>query len=94
MRAGRLVGAIVAGIVLAGIVAPVHARRPVGCVGIDKAASECKAQTCEKLFEKNLAACAELPSNKSCSVLARSQRRQCDQSCDNTYRKRSTCPEN
>lgn len=92
MRGRRLVGALVmgavVGIVFAGLSAPADARTPASCVGIDMTSGECKAQRCKKPFAKNLAACAELPSNKSCPVLARQQKRQCDRSCDQTYMKR------
>jgi hypothetical protein len=87
MRGMRLV-CIVAGVAVAGMVAPVGARTPASCVGIEMTAGECKVQTCKKLFERNLAACAELPSNKSCPSLAREQRRQCDQTCDAKHPKR------
>jgi hypothetical protein len=88
MRGRRLVGAIVVGIVLAGTVASAGARTPASCVGIDMTSGECKAQRCRKPFARNLAACAELPSNKACPALARQQKRQCDRFCDKTYLKR------
>jgi hypothetical protein len=92
MRVTRLVGAIVAGIVVAGLVVSADARTgtgtPASCVGIDMTSGECKAERCKQPFAKNLAACAELPSNKSCPVLARQQKRQCDQFCDKMYVKR------
>ena len=88
MRVTRLVGAVVAGVVFAGLSAPAAGRTPASCVGIDMTSGECKAQRCRKPFERNLAACAELPSNKSCPAFARQQRCQCDRTCDETYRKR------
>ena len=93
MRGRRFVGsavmgAVVMGIAFAGLSAPAGARTPASCVGIDMTSGECKAQRCKQPFAKNLAACAELPSNKSCQVLARQHKRQCDRSCDETYMKR------
>jgi hypothetical protein len=84
----RLLVGIVGAIVVAGTAAPSHAALAAKCPAIEKTASECKAQSCEKNAATNLAACAELPFNKSCPDIAETQRRRCYQYCDEKYPKR------
>jgi hypothetical protein len=79
-----LVG-VVGAIVVAGTATPSRALLAAKCPAIEKTASECKAQSCEKNAAANLAACAELPFNKSCPDLAETQRRGCYRFCDERY---------
>jgi|EndMetStandDraft_6_1072998.scaffolds.fasta_scaffold280810_1 hypothetical protein len=83
----RLLIYLWATIAVAGIAAPSHALLAAKCPAIKQTAAECKAQSCEKNAAANLAACAELPFNKSCPDLAELQRRGCYQFCDERYPK-------
>jgi hypothetical protein len=76
-------------IVVAGTAAPSRVLLAAKCPAIEKTASECKAQGCDKNTEAALAACAELPSlfGKKCLEPAEMQRRQCYQYCDEKYPK-------
>jgi len=83
----RLFVCIVGAIVVAGTVAPSRTLLAAKCPAIEKTASECKAQGCEKNAATALAMCAELPFNKSCQGAAELQRRQCHKYCGETYPK-------
>jgi hypothetical protein len=75
---------IAATIAVGAIVAPAHAVLPAKCPKIQQTARECKAQECERNAAANLAACAELPFNKSCPEVAEMHRRECHRYCDET----------
>jgi len=83
----RLLVCMVGAIVVAGTAAPSHVLLAAKCPAIEKTASECKAQSCDKNAVATLAACAELPSlfSKKCPEPAEMQRRQCYQYCDEKY---------
>jgi hypothetical protein len=81
LGATLLVG-VVGAIVVAGTATPSRALLAAKCPAIEKTATECKGQSCEKNTAANLAACAELPFNKSCPDVAEMQRRRCYQYCD------------
>ena len=84
LGATLLVG-VVGAIVIIGTAAPSRALLAAKCPAIKHTAGECKAQSCEKNAAANLAACAELPFNKSCPDLAEMQRRGCYRFCDERY---------
>jgi hypothetical protein len=86
MRAKFLARLMVA-VSLADLAASASATTSMSCATTKKTAHVCRVNDCERLFEDNLAACAELPSNKSCPVMAKEQKRQCDQYCDDAYPK-------
>jgi hypothetical protein len=83
----RLLVGIVGAIVVAGTAAPSHAALAAKCPAIEKTASECKAQSCDKNAVAALALCAELPSlfSKKCPEPVEMQRRHCYQYCDEKY---------
>jgi hypothetical protein len=93
MRAKLLVG-LVAAVMVAGASGPALSLTPANCSKGERTARQCKERDCRGLFEANLAACSELPANKACPEMAKSQKRRCDQYCDDNYSDAVTdCPE-
>ncbi|WP_426439773.1 hypothetical protein [Bradyrhizobium genosp. P] len=93
MRAKLLVG-LIAAVSVAGAASPAFSRTPSACAKGDRTARQCKERDCQGLFEANLAACSELPANKSCVDMAKSQKGRCDQFCDANYSDTEAgCPE-
>ena len=90
MKAKLLVGVIAA--VMIAAAGPVRSLTPANCSKGERTARECKERDCQRLFEANLAACSELPANKACPEMAKSQKSRCDQFCDANY-SGTGCPE-
>jgi hypothetical protein len=93
VRATCLVG-LIAAVMIAGAALPALSVTPANCSKGERTARECKERDCRRLFESNLAACNELPANKACVDMAKSQRGRCDQFCDANYSDAGVgCPE-
>ena len=86
MKRMLLVG-LIAGLATIAISGETSAATSMSCATNKHTANMCKQRDCARLFDDNLAACRELPANKACEEMARSQKRQCDQFCDEQYPK-------
>ena len=73
---------LITGIAVVGTAGSALALQSMSCATSKEAANDCKARGCETNLANNLSACAELPPNRSCLVMAKEQKYQCDQYCD------------
>jgi hypothetical protein len=90
----KLVAGLIAAVIVAAAAGPALSLTPSNCSKGERTARECKERDCRGLFEANLAACNELPANKACVDMAKSQKGRCDQFCDANYSDTATgCPE-
>lgn len=76
--------AVMATILIAGEASAVTS---MSCATNRHTANICKQRDCDRNLADNLAACRELPLNKACEEMAQSQKRRCDQFCDEQYPK-------
>jgi len=86
MRRTILAG-LIAGMATIAIIGEASAVTSTRCATNKHTANLCKQRDCDRNLTDNLAACRELPANKACKEMARSQKRRCDQFCDEQYPK-------
>jgi hypothetical protein len=86
MRQTFLAG-VIAGTAAIAIIGEASAATSMNCATNKHTANVCKQRDCDRNLADNLAACRELPANRACEEMARSQKRRCDQYCDEQYPK-------